>query len=43
VALVLLGLLGLAPGIVGAAEEGLTPAERKELEQRANEANQHGW
>jgi CHAT domain-containing protein/Tfp pilus assembly protein PilF len=40
VALVLLGLLGLAPGIVGAADEELTPAERKDLEQRAKEAIQ---
>jgi CHAT domain-containing protein len=40
VALVLLGLLGAAVGTVRAAEEELTPAQRKELEQRAKEANQ---
>jgi CHAT domain-containing protein/Tfp pilus assembly protein PilF len=40
VALVLLGLLGVAVGAVGAADEELTPAERKDLEQRAKEANQ---
>jgi hypothetical protein len=44
VALVLLGLLGFAVGTVRAADDDLTPAERKDLEQRANEANQlRGW
>jgi CHAT domain-containing protein len=43
VALVLLGLLGFAVGPVGAADEELTPAERKDLEQRAKEADQQGF
>jgi CHAT domain-containing protein/Tfp pilus assembly protein PilF len=42
VALVLLGLLGLAASIVGAADEELTPAERKELEQGAAAADRQG-
>jgi CHAT domain-containing protein/Tfp pilus assembly protein PilF len=37
---VLLGLLGVAADTVGAADEALTPAERKELDQRAKEVNQ---
>ena len=43
-ALVLLGLLGVAVSSVGAPDAELTPAQRKDLEQRANEANQlRGW
>jgi CHAT domain-containing protein/Tfp pilus assembly protein PilF len=43
VALVLLGLLGVAASIVRAADEELTPAERKHLEQRAKEADQQAF
>jgi hypothetical protein len=41
---VLLGALGVAVSSVGAPDAELTPAQRKDLEQRANEANQlRGW
>jgi CHAT domain-containing protein/Tfp pilus assembly protein PilF len=40
VALVLLGLLSVVVGTIRAADEELTPAERKELEQQANKATQ---
>jgi CHAT domain-containing protein/Tfp pilus assembly protein PilF len=40
VALMLLGLMSVALGTAGAADEALTPAERKELEQQAQNANQ---
>jgi CHAT domain-containing protein/Tfp pilus assembly protein PilF len=40
VALVLFGLLGVAACTVAAADEALTPPDRKKLEQRAKEADQ---
>jgi hypothetical protein len=43
-ALVLLGVLGVAVSSVGAPDAELTPAQRKDLGHRANEANQlRGW